>query len=183
MTFDRRPHRKLLGAAPSAGDGGRSRAAGENFDTNMVVILAALLCALICALGINSIVRYVLRCVRAADSGGGGRVDGDEPGPRRRGVQNKGLLRRIPVRVYGSGERVGSTDCPICLAEFVDGEKIRVLPECRHCFHARCVDVWLTAHASCPTCRRVLVAETAGNAPAIGDAPATAAGAFSDEVG
>ncbi|XP_075084155.1 RING-H2 finger protein ATL78-like isoform X2 [Nicotiana tabacum] len=31
-----------------------------SFDTNMIIILAALLCALICALGLNSIIRQSL---------------------------------------------------------------------------------------------------------------------------
>ncbi|KAL5162414.1 RING-H2 finger protein ATL73 [Glycine soja] len=33
-----------------------------NFDTNMVIILAALLCALICVLGLNFIAQCVLQC-------------------------------------------------------------------------------------------------------------------------
>ena len=51
---------------PTSRDGaGRGTYASEaNFDTNMVIILAALLCALICALGLNSIVRCALRCGR-----------------------------------------------------------------------------------------------------------------------
>uniref|UniRef100_A0A0E0N499 RING-type domain-containing protein n=2 Tax=Oryza TaxID=4527 RepID=A0A0E0N499_ORYRU len=43
--------------------------------------------------------------------------------------------------------------CAICLGEFADGEKVRVLPRCGHGFHVRCVDTWLVSHDSCPTCR------------------------------
>ncbi|EYU35209.1 hypothetical protein ABFS82_06G123600 [Erythranthe guttata] len=161
MNFYHRPHRLLLdaqlgGAPPS--DGGGSHGGRENLDANMVIILGALLCALVCVLGINSIARFMLRCAR--------RVDAGEEAPPRfcgGGGLEKGMLRRIPVAAYGSGGGVSfsSTDCPICLGEFSDGEKVRVLPKCHHCFHVGCVDVWLGSHSSCPTCRRPLVEELA----------------------
>lgn len=197
MNFHQRPRRLLLddhpgGAPPGKGHGDYSRVA--NFDTNMVIILAALLCALICALGINSIVRCVLRCAAGM---------GSDEAPRRRFGGRKGLrkavLRRIPVAVYASSAGGAAfTDCPICLGEFVDGEKMRVLPKCHHCFHVNCVDVWLASHSSCPTCRRSLAeeeAESGGEIVADGgerrpenasgghhDAPASASGT-AEEVG
>ncbi|BAT79014.1 hypothetical protein VIGAN_02180500 [Vigna angularis var. angularis] len=63
-------HRFLLdtnSSTPAPSNVNRTREAftgDANFDTNMVIILAALLCALICALGLNSIVRCALRCSR-----------------------------------------------------------------------------------------------------------------------
>ncbi|KAI3470961.1 hypothetical protein Pfo_027624 [Paulownia fortunei] len=200
MNFYHRPHRLLLDAQPGGAppdNGGRSHngygGGGANFDTNMVIILAALLCVLICALGINSIVRFILRCARRVNS------DATDETPPRFGGKGlkKGVLRQIPVAVYGSGNGVASTDCAICLAEFLDGEKIRVLPKCHHCFHVRCVDIWLASHSSCPTCRQSLVDEQAesggdmvvevagrqvGNASGGhgGDAPATGS---ADELG
>ncbi|KAI3517933.1 hypothetical protein L1887_06178 [Cichorium endivia] len=46
------------------------------------------------------------------------------------------LLKSIPKLMY-SGESMAEkfSDCPICLTEFVDGDEIRVLPVCSHCFH------------------------------------------------
>lgn len=154
-------HRLLLdgksgGEPPSSG--GRSHnggGRGVNFDINMVIILAALLCALICALGINSIVRCVLRCFSRMSLDV---TDETLPGFGRKGLR-KGTIRQIPVAVYGSGDGVAFTDCPICLGDFLDGEKIRVLPKCHHCFHVRCVDVWLASHSSCPTCRQSVAEE------------------------
>ncbi|KAK1356092.1 RING-H2 finger protein ATL5H [Heracleum sosnowskyi] len=43
--------------------------------------------------------------------------------------------------------------CSVCLSEFIDGELVRVLPECLHAFHVSCIDMWLQSHASCPLCR------------------------------
>ncbi|XP_030469884.1 RING-H2 finger protein ATL74-like [Syzygium oleosum] len=43
--------------------------------------------------------------------------------------------------------------CVVCLEEFKIGDKCRLLPICRHSFHAECVDAWLLKMASCPICR------------------------------
>ncbi|KAK4436447.1 RING-H2 finger protein ATL78 [Sesamum alatum] len=163
MDSNLRRHRLLLVAPPSNGDRSHHDGGGPSFDSNMVIILAALLCALICALGINSIVRFVLRCAGRANSD----ITGEAPPLFGRQGLKKELLRRIPVAVYGSENGVSFTDCPICLAEFLDGEKIRVLPKCHHSFHVRCVDIWLASHSSCPTCRQSLAedpAESGGDA-------------------
>lgn len=134
--------------------------AQANFDTNMVIILAALLCALICALGLNSMVRCVLRC---------GHRFGLET-TEQAAVQmsttglKKSALRKIPVTVYGADKKEFNTnidisviECPICLGEFMDGEKVRVLPQCNHKFHVSCIDTWLRSHSSCPNCRHSLL--------------------------
>lgn len=141
----------------------------SNFDTNMVIILAALLLALICTLGLNSVVRYALRC----SSSNRLAVDPSEREspvsslPYSIGIK-KIALNQIPVVVYGSGggeggeQRIPTTTtetecCTICLVEFVDGEKIRVLPKCNHEFHVPCIDPWLKSHSSCPNCRYSLL--------------------------
>ncbi|GAB4833150.1 hypothetical protein Ancab_031396 [Ancistrocladus abbreviatus] len=126
-----------------------------NFDTNMVIILAALLCALICALGLNSIVRCALRCGRRFST-----ETPDQAAARLAASTGlkKSALRQIPVMVYGSSEvEIPATECPICLGEFVEGEKVRVLPNCNHGFHVRCIDTWLVSHSSCPNCRHSLL--------------------------
>ncbi|KAG0473733.1 hypothetical protein HPP92_015590 [Vanilla planifolia] len=135
-------------------DGGGGLRAGEGkFDTNMVIILAALLCALICVLGLNSIVRCLLRCGRriASETPEGASARLSSIGVKKR------ALRRIPVTIYGSCTNILATECTICLGEFTDGEKIRILPICNHGFHLRCIDTWLASHSSCPTCRHSLL--------------------------
>ncbi|KAL9274019.1 RING-H2 finger protein ATL73-like protein [Drosera capensis] len=124
-----------------------------NFDTNMVIILAALLCTLICALGLNSFLRCALRCARRLEFQTGEQAAG-RPAPR--GLR-KSALRRLPVAVYSENVNMRTSDCAICLGEFVEGEKVRVLPKCRHGFHVRCIDAWLLLHSSCPTCRQSLL--------------------------
>ncbi|KAL1096395.1 hypothetical protein V6Z11_D06G220900 [Gossypium hirsutum] len=122
-----RPHRLLL---DNNGTKPRSSFTNEaNFDTNMVIILAALLCALICALGLNSIVRCALRCSRRFAF-----ETPDETAARLAATGlKKSALRQIPVAVYGFEMDLKATDCPICL------------------------DTWLLSHSSCPTCRQSLL--------------------------
>ncbi|KAL8146666.1 RING-H2 finger protein ATL73-like [Apium graveolens] len=123
------------------------------FDTNMVIILAALLCALLCALGLNSIIRFVLRCTHRF-----GTETRQQAAARlaTTGVKKR-TLRKIPIAIYGSEVKLSATECPICLAEFVKGEKVRVLPKCNHGFHVKCIDTWLESHSSCPNCRHSLL--------------------------
>ncbi|KAL8048149.1 hypothetical protein ABFX02_07G044900 [Erythranthe guttata] len=44
-------------------------------------------------------------------------------------------------------------DCAVCLNEFQEDEKLRIIPNCGHLFHIDCIDVWLQNNANCPLCR------------------------------
>eukprot|EP01018_Ginkgo_biloba_P028863 Gb_14779 [translate_table: standard] len=122
---------------------------------DMVVIIAALLCALICVLGLGSMVRCALRCSRRAvlESPENVTVRLANTGMKKKAVQ---ALPAINYCTDAPFPEVG-TDCPICLAEFAEGEKLRMLPKCQHCFHVGCIDTWLLSHSSCPSCRNSLL--------------------------
>ncbi|KAJ8618637.1 hypothetical protein MRB53_014823 [Persea americana] len=45
------------------------------------------------------------------------------------------------------------SNCVICLENFKQGDRCRVLPTCKHMFHDHCVDAWLNTAKRCPTCR------------------------------
>ncbi|CAN6337295.1 unnamed protein product [Urochloa humidicola] len=156
------------------GTGGEGAGGDGTFDTNMVIILAALFFALLFAIGLNSVARCALRC--------GGRGAGAGAGERASAASSRGAscggggikkraLRSIPVEVYGGGD--AEDVCAICLGEFADGEKVRVLPRCGHGFHVPCVDAWLLSRGSCPTCRRPVVE---GKKPAAAKAGAAGQG-------
>lgn len=143
-----------------------SRSPSSPLDYDVVVILAAMLCALVCALGLNSMLQCVVRCTRRAVSDPVGWV------AHRRA--NAGLKREdvaaLPVATYVASPpaaagrspagRQQHAGCAICLSDFADGERIRVLPVCGHRFHVVCIDRWLVSHCSCPTCRRRLSSES-----------------------
>lgn len=133
-------------------------------DYDVVVILAAMLCALVCALGLNSMLQCVVRCTRRAVS--------DPAAWLAHRRANAGLKREevvaLPVATYVASpspppaQQHAPAGCAICLADFADGERIRVLPVCGHRFHVVCIDRWLVSHCSCPTCRRRLSSDSGG---------------------
>ncbi|XP_073152002.1 RING-H2 finger protein ATL73-like [Henckelia pumila] len=47
--------------------------------------------------------------------------------------------------------------CVVCLGEFMEGQGVRVLPECSHAFHSSCIDRWVDSNPSCPICRADLI--------------------------
>ena len=81
------------------------------------------------------------------------------PGTDTRGL-DEALIRLIPVTQYKAqqgddrdfGER-RFCECAVCLNEFQEDEKLRVIPNCSHVFHIDCIDVWLQSNANCPLCR------------------------------
>ncbi|CAN4090692.1 unnamed protein product [Withania somnifera] len=71
---------------------------------------------------------------------------------------DQALIDALPVFVYK--EVVGPTkepfDCAVCLCEFSEKDKLRLLPTCSHAFHINCIDTWLLTNSTCPLCRRTL---------------------------
>lgn len=128
--------------------------AKASFDSSLAIILAALLCSVLCALGVSAVVRCRLRCRRWLLVSEPSLVVGVE-------AANTGIkkidIKALPTTVYRRGFSSPGMDCPICLAEFVEGEKVRILPECCHSFHADCIDAWLVSNPSCPSCRHSLL--------------------------
>ncbi|GFY97458.1 hypothetical protein Acr_11g0017640 [Actinidia rufa] len=58
--------------------------------------------------------------------------------------------------VLGESRRLpGPNDgtCSICLSEYHAKETVKSIPECKHCFHAECIDEWLRMNGTCPVCR------------------------------
>ncbi|KDP44733.1 hypothetical protein JCGZ_01233 [Jatropha curcas] len=79
------------------------------------------------------------------------------------------IIKALPITLHQSSSSSSScdlnssntgceveTECCICLGLFDDGDKVKVLPNCKHFFHSECVDRWLTAQSSCPLCRASL---------------------------
>lgn len=79
------------------------------------------------------------------------------PGIETRGL-DESVIRSIPIfqfKKYGNREfeERNFCECAVCLNEFQEDEKLRIIPSCSHLFHIDCIDVWLQSNANCPLCR------------------------------
>ncbi|RWW02342.1 hypothetical protein BHE74_00007631 [Ensete ventricosum] len=108
----------------------------------MALVLAALFCIILLALSLGAAIRLLYgRRHRRGPS--------EEPEEKpAAAVKPAMLFSAAGTMLAGVG-----TECAICLAEFCEGDAVRVLPACNHGFHVRCIDRWLAARSSCPTCR------------------------------
>ncbi|CAL0321789.1 unnamed protein product [Lupinus luteus] len=67
---------------------------------------------------------------------------------------SKDDLEKLPCYDYISKDsRSSPVDCAVCLENLIVGDKCRLLPICKHSFHAQCVDTWLLKTPLCPICR------------------------------
>lgn len=84
---------------------------------------------------------------------------------------DQAFIDTLPVFPYKAicGLKEG-TDCAVCLSEFENEDRLRLLPKCKHAFHIDCIDTWLLSHSTCPLCRCAL----------LNDDSAPGNGAFSD---
>ncbi|KAK9070188.1 hypothetical protein SSX86_010588 [Deinandra increscens subsp. villosa] len=130
----------------------------SNFDSNVVMVLSVLLCALVCALGLNSIIKCVLRCTRVLGSENSVSPESSSAKLTKTGIKKK-ALKTFPTVNYWHGLQLPGLgkECVICLGDFAKGERVKILPKCNHGFHVHCIDKWLGAHSSCPTCRQCLL--------------------------
>ncbi|CAI8603060.1 unnamed protein product [Vicia faba] len=75
------------------------------------------------------------------------------PGLEPRGL-DEAVIRLIPVIHFKTeDENRESSECAVCLNDFQQDEKLRIIPNCNHVFHIDCIDVWLQNNANCPLCR------------------------------
>ncbi|GAA0187500.1 hypothetical protein LIER_34788 [Lithospermum erythrorhizon] len=135
---------------------------GNSFDADVVLVFTVLLCALICSLGWNAILRCALKCLRIVssdDNSGNGTNSGSTIAKLANPGINIKALKMFPEVSYSADLKIPGleSECVICLMEFSPGEKIRILPKCKHGFHVKCIDRWLNCHSSCPTCRHCLL--------------------------
>lgn len=67
----------------------------------------------------------------------------------------RSALKKIPTKKYQKTDKYDT--CPICLNEYEEGVKIRILP-CEHVYHIECIDKWLLRNNRlCPVCKRRVI--------------------------
>eukprot|EP01018_Ginkgo_biloba_P028859 Gb_14777 [translate_table: standard] len=156
------PGRKLMEPVSASGSQQEislSPYVGDNtFDSSTLLVFTSFACALISIVGLIAMVRCALRCNPQMAH------DSQEINTSNITASNTGMgkmaLKALPTIIYSTHSQlpeVKAMDCPICLAEFKDGQKLRLLPKCNHRFHPQCIDPWLLSHSSCPSCRDSLL--------------------------
>ncbi|KAJ8568013.1 hypothetical protein K7X08_020735 [Anisodus acutangulus] len=65
------------------------------------------------------------------------------------------FIASLPLIIFKKNDHIehNSIECTVCLTVLEDGETIRTLPNCKHIFHAECIDKWFGSHSTCPICR------------------------------
>ncbi|URE00648.1 RING-H2 finger protein [Musa troglodytarum] len=80
---------------------------------------------------------------------------------------NSDVLSTLPIFVYVMAADDEKLECAVCLTEFENGEKGRLLPGCNHKFHVACIDMWFASHSTCPICRSRVEANVMGSDEAV----------------
>lgn len=84
-------------------------------------------------------------------------LQGTSIGPPTPAGVDPDVRRQIPQLIYGSdnGELPYREEkCACCQFEFMGGESVSILPNCRHSFHSSCIFTHMTRISTCPCCRR-----------------------------
>ncbi|XP_073147379.1 RING-H2 finger protein ATL57-like [Henckelia pumila] len=124
------------------------------FDTSMALTILIILTALF-FMGFFSV--YIRRF--SADSNPSGAASSSSANarpapPKRSSGLDPSAVNLLPLVAYDRAEKHPMTeDCPICLTEFQEEERVKQIPYCGHVFHPTCVDTWLASHVTCPLCR------------------------------
>nr|XP_043608023.1 RING-H2 finger protein ATL47-like [Erigeron canadensis] len=132
------------------------------FARNIVIVLGILL--FICVL-LHFVIRYFMNKKRSVqqssrfqESGNNNDVTYERQLQQLFNLHDSGLdqafIDALPLFLYK--ELMGLKepfDCAVCLCEFSENDKLRLLPLCSHAFHIHCIDTWLLSNSSCPLCR------------------------------
>uniref|UniRef100_A0A182VZ33 RING-type domain-containing protein n=1 Tax=Anopheles minimus TaxID=112268 RepID=A0A182VZ33_9DIPT len=113
-----------------------------NISNNLIIPFAIVVGLCFIIMRILQVLFMIIRCIRE----------------RRRRMRHRlpaRVLRQIGIVKFAKGMTFDV--CAICLEDFVENERLRVLP-CRHAYHAICIDPWLTKNRRvCPICKRKVI--------------------------
>uniref|UniRef100_A0ACD5V598 Uncharacterized protein n=1 Tax=Avena sativa TaxID=4498 RepID=A0ACD5V598_AVESA len=136
-----------------------------SFLPSLLIIAALLAFVLLASVSIHTFLRYLSRSSpspttlprthrdQAAAGTGDAELEENKPeGEEKRRRLIESLPRFTMASALAALPR-SSPDCAVCLSPFTPEAELRLLPACRHAFHAECVDAWLRTTPTCPLCR------------------------------
>ena len=89
-------------------------------------------------------------------NGVNGDANGNNSGGNEIGLteeERMNLPHRTVSAEYFSQEFINEQTCTICTENYINGDKVIILPGCQHLYHTRCIDPWLIKKSACPNCR------------------------------
>ncbi|KAL5722499.1 hypothetical protein ACHQM5_006014 [Ranunculus cassubicifolius] len=72
---------------------------------------------------------------------------------------DESVIQSYPETVLGESIMLANPDdytCSICLSDYQAKETLKIIPDCKHCFHSTCIDEWLRQNVTCPICRNTM---------------------------
>ncbi|KFK44460.1 hypothetical protein AALP_AA1G259400 [Arabis alpina] len=160
-------------APPPITQSSSSSSSGNNNRINPIVVFIIVLLSIIffiCSI-LHLLVRYYLKKKRSTLSSSPTQSDrnpdfSDSETYQRQLQQlfhlhdsglDQALIDALPVFLYKEIKGLKEPfDCAVCLCEFSEEDKLRLLPICSHAFHIDCIDTWLLSNSTCPLCRGTL---------------------------
>lgn len=73
-----------------------------------------------------------------------------------RPLRHQRVIEKLPPAEKYDGHlhnKKFTSECVICLEEFVSGDLFRILPFCKHVYHSHCIIRWFSDEFTCPICR------------------------------
>ncbi|PKA49423.1 RING-H2 finger protein ATL13 [Apostasia shenzhenica] len=134
----------------------------KKLSPNILLVIALLAVIFFISGLIHLLIRFLLKpTVREPE-------DSDNPTPLHGQLQqlfhlhdaglDQSFIDALPIFLYKAIIGLKDPfDCAVCLCEFEEDDKLRLLPKCSHAFHIDCIDTWLLSHSTCPLCRRSLL--------------------------
>uniref|UniRef100_A0A5B7C8K5 RING-type E3 ubiquitin transferase n=1 Tax=Davidia involucrata TaxID=16924 RepID=A0A5B7C8K5_DAVIN len=84
--------------------------------------------------------------------------------PPKSGV-DQSVIESLPMFNYKANDQGEAKECSVCLNTIVEEALVRLLPNCKHLFHADCIGMWLSSHTTCPNCRTLAAPPDTGVQP------------------
>ncbi|KAJ7523988.1 hypothetical protein O6H91_18G071900 [Diphasiastrum complanatum] len=155
-------HPHVIFTQPSVSSSNPVSGADRYGETTGIVLLMISLVLLVIRLGVYLYFHPPVHEIPSAEINGPPRQQAvrRRPGQKNEGLDPK-IIESFPIMTYSAAEIAKNpAGCAVCLSEFQEGEKARLLPKCGHVFHLECIDKWLFSHSTCPLCRVSLIPES-----------------------
>jgi E3 ubiquitin-protein ligase ATL6/9/15/31/42/55 len=147
-------------AQPSYDDGGQGQVS-----TAMIALLVAVIAVFVFIASFTVYLRHCTGSAATSDDYDRARavpnfdafISRSRRQRRPRGLDAE-VVEAFPTMKYAEAKALrvgkgGALECAVCLSEFEDEERLRLLPKCSHAFHPECIGEWLASHVTCPVCR------------------------------